>query len=410
MTDADVIVVGAGAAGLSAARTLVDAGKRVLVLEARDRIGGRVWTDRTHGIIARGAEFIHGDTVSTWDIVRKEGIQTKFWGVESFDTYRKFARGGSIRSDSDELFYRFEAIDKDMYTYAGPDISVGAFLDTKGDPEAARFKGRQIASINATDANKLSVLGLIAEDGEFVEGERDYFVLDGYDTVMHCLARGVTIKLMSPVSRIEWGSGTCFVGDQSVTAERIIVTVPLGVLKKRDITFTPELPQSFVDAVDRIGMGNTTKTVLWVAEELPYFMLLATEGLVGDWWQRPRELGQEGTILMGFSGGTNADALTAMGREAAIVSAKEEAASAFGSGILAKITLAEHYTWSDDVYAYGSYSYAAVGMGTAREDLRLSLDSKLYYGGEASSVGESPATVHGALEEGKRVAREILAL
>ncbi|MEK7530958.1 MAG: NAD(P)/FAD-dependent oxidoreductase [Patescibacteria group bacterium] len=407
--DADVIVVGAGSCGLAVARALTDAGKRVIVLEARDRIGGRVSTDRTRGIVERGAEFIHGADVSTWDIVCGQNIETAYWDRESVDSYRKFGGGGRIREDTNELFKRFALTDDQLWSYTGPDISIDEYLKSNNsDAEATFYKGREFGDLNAADPDKLSTLGIVSEDGEFNDGVVNYFLPQGYDRVTEYLARDLDIRLSMPVERVVWEEGgvMAHTTESTVHAKKIVVTVPLGVLKKRTLTFSPDVPGTFWEAVEKIGFGDTTKLTLWLNSRIEYFPFLATAGLVGHWWQRV--FGGE-TIIVGFSGGSRATALTEMGDEAAIAYGINELADGIGNYIREKVVHARHFTWSDDPFACGSYSYPTVGQTNEREHLRLDLEDTVYYAGEASSVGDAPATVHGAIDEGRRVASLILA-
>ncbi len=406
----DVIVVGAGAAGLAAARLLSDAGKRVLVLEARDRIGGRVHTIRERGVVEAGAEFIQGRDAPTWGVVRDAGLTTEVWGEEGVDSYRVFGEGGGIRSDTAALYERFISVDDRLKSYDGPDVSVQEYFAAENlDEEAAFFKAREIASLNATDPELLGVRGFLNGDHEFQAGTTDFFVAQGYDRVLKHLADGLQIRLKSPASMIRWSRGTVQVlvpGEEPLFAHRVVVTIPLGVLKQHPPVFYPDLPASFWNAVRTVGFGNSTKTMLWMGRGTPYFTLLATRGVIGMWWQR--RFGDE-TVLVGFSSGSDATRLTSLPEKEAIQAGIDDLADGMGNAIRHMIVHARHFTWSDDQYARGSYSYPTVGMGDARSKLRLGLENTLYYCGEATSLTESSATVHGGIEEGRRVAREILA-
>lgn len=412
MNDADVIVVGAGAAGLSAARTLVDAGKRVIVLEARDRIGGRVWTSYERGVVERGAEFIQGHTVSTWELARASGAQTLGWGSESIDAYRIFGEQGSIRPDTEQLFDRYRGAAKDLWGYKGQDMSLADYLKQYGGPdtEALYFKGREIAHLNAADAEDLGVLGFATEDGEFRGGSTDTFVTSGYSKIIDYLAKDLDVRLEQVVTRIEWSEGSVRVvcaGGETFEASKLVLTIPIGVLKTSPPAIAPDPGSAFWDAVDTIGFGDTTKLTLWVEGDMRYFTLLSTTGLFGDWWVRKFD---GHTVVVGYSGGKEARTLTGMPEEEAIRVGIDELAGGLGAEIREQVVHARHFTWSDDPFARGSYSYPTVGMGDARTRLQLALKNTLYYAGEASNTSQDSATVHGALDEGKRVAREIFAL
>lgn len=412
MKDADMVIVGAGATGLSAARALVDAGKRVIVLEARDRIGGRVWTSYERGVVERGAEFIQGHTVSTWELVRASGAETVGWGSESIDAYRIFGEYGGIRPDSEQLFDRYRAAAKDLWGYAGADMSLAEYLKKFGgsDSEALYFKAREIAHLNAADAEELGIVGFATEDGEFKGGSTDTFVTSGYSKMFEYLAKDIDIRLEKVVTRVAWSEGAVEIecADGSlVHASQVVLTIPLGVMKSAPPTLTPDPGPTFWNAVQKIGFGDTTKLALWIEGDMPYFTLLSTTGLFGDWWMRKFD---GLTVIVGYSGGKEARTLTGMTEEDAIRVGIDELAGGLGEKIREQVVHARHFTWSDDPFARGSYSYPTVGMGDARKHLQLSLRNTLYYAGEASNTSQNSATVHGALDEGRRVAREILAL
>src|SRR5215216_400809 len=207
--DADVIVIGAGAAGLAAARALVDAGQRVIVLEARARIGGRVWTDRTFaGIpVERGAEFIHGEQADTWALVRHAGLCT-----ESFSRWqgrRIVAEDGRLVGD--ELLHarpdlqRVFTLEQQLAAYQGPDCSLAGWLAANNySPLAAHIADLRMAHSNCATPATTSVAELAHELKIADKGPGDFHILDGYDRVPALLADGLDIRLGIAVTGIQW--------------------------------------------------------------------------------------------------------------------------------------------------------------------------------------------------------------
>lgn len=408
--DCDILIIGAGAAGLSCAQELVRAGKRVIVLEARDRTGGRVHTRRDRGVVESGAEFIHGEHAATWGIVEAEHLETLEWrpGASSF---RNFSNGDGIRADSEALLTEMRALEEGAYDYHGPEISYKEFLAQKPGSEAAHFfASRHIGDLEAADDDQLSMTQLAEESAQATNGPRNFWITDGYDRVIEALARGIDVRLSHAVIHTEWQQGsvkvTCANGE-TFSAPKLVFTLPIGVLKKSSVAFTPALPAAFTESVEKIGFGNSSKVVLWLRERIEDFGMLDTAGHFGHFW--PRMFGAE-QVVVGYSGGSRADALVAMGKEAAIEEGIQEFCGAFGGQMRERIAHAEHYTWSDDPYALGSYSYSKIGKGNARDALRAPIDDTLYYAGEAVNTHGHTATVHGAIESGRDTARTILSV
>lgn len=408
----DVIVIGAGPAGLAAARDLARGGKRVVVLEARDRIGGRVHTVRERGVVEAGAEFIHGENAVTWQIVRDHALETTIWGEERADSYRLFGAKGTIRPDTEDFYKRFAKTDDDLWNYVKEDISLAEYFRRYGtDPEASAFMQREISDTETADPEKLSVLGLDNEDtGLLSTNLKDYWIVGGYDQVMNVLASGTDIRRTHIVVRIRWTKGKVDIecdNGAHFTAQQVVMTIPIGVLKKRPPEFLPALPESFESAVRKIGFGVASKFTAWMDKSVPYFKHLSVAAPVGNFWQR--RFGEE-PVIVGFTGGPAALELSHMPEKEAIQVGIESLAEGLGSAVKHLILHARHFTWADDKFACGSYTYPTLGMGNAREVLKQSIESTIYYCGEATNTEGNPGTVHGSLEEGRRVAREILSL
>lgn len=405
----DVIVVGAGASGLSCARDLMHGGLRVLVIEARDRIGGRIHTIRDRGIVEAGAEFVHGEKAATWEFIRKEGCKTEEWQSDG-PGKRLYVRGGQMLPEPVALSAEIETIHQKIGEYSGSEISVERIICNQNQSELARFyAARQLVDIESAELNRLSALGFNQEQNLTSHGSRNFWITDGYSRVVESLAKDLRLLLSHPVTRIAWRHGDVSVesGKGAVfQGRRLVLTIAIGAMRKGP-RFDPELPWEFTSAIQAIGFGNSTKLTIWLDDmkSLPDFTLLDSDGMFGHFWPRPFD---PTPVLVGFSGGKRADQLTAMGEEAAIQTGIEELTRAFGRAIRNKITAAQHFTWSDDPYAMGSYSYPALGMGSACSILRRPVADTVYYTGEAVNDQGHSATVHGAIEAGRTTAAQIL--
>lgn len=403
----DVIIIGAGAAGLAAARALRAAGAAALVVEARERPGGRIWTDRSHGPVELGAEFVHGDRAATWEHVRAAGLRASPWGDD-----RRFARGGRILAGDDPTAGRVYELFDAVAAYDGPELSAAELLAGRapaGDPALAMAL-RWLANLEGADPAVLSAAAFARERASAANGEGNFHILDGYDRVVAHLAAGLDVRLGSPVERVAWGEGGVAVelaGGEALAARRAIVTVPLGVLKGGRPAFAPALPAEKLAAIAAIPMGSVTKLAMWFDRQLwPDLTVLSTDGRIATWW--PVESAATPT-LMGYQGGPQALTVAALGEEAAIAAGLDELAALFGPEVRRAFLGGRLADWSRDPWALGAYSYSAVGMGEARAALRAPLAGALFFAGEAVAEGGHIATVHGALESGRRAAGEVLA-
>jgi monoamine oxidase len=255
-----VVVVGAGFAGLAAARTLVDAGLKVTVLEARDRIGGRTRTDTSLGVpIDIGASWIHGtENNPLTKLARDIGAKTVPTDFEDFILVDKHEIVGQrAAAASAEDWRRIARKLDDLSGDASAEESVAdglvgiANLD---DPLVAWNVTSRIAGEYAADPNQMS-LRWLGSEGQF-KGP-DVILPGGYTQLSQNLAKGLDIRTTTEVKRIAHGGETVRIetSQGDVTADRVIVTVPLGVLKAGTVAFDPPLPQAKRDAIERLGFG-----------------------------------------------------------------------------------------------------------------------------------------------------------
>lgn len=402
----DVIIIGAGAAGLAAGRRLHTAGLEPLLLEARDRVGGRIWTDHTHGPAELGAEFIHGDRAITWEVVRAAGLRTSVWGDD-----RRFAWGERILLPDDPIIPRVFALYGAATSYSGPDVSAGVLLcgQTSLDDPALLFASRWLANIEAADPEILSAPAVSHERATSTNGERNFHILDGYDRMVTALADGLTIRLGAAVEQIAWGEAGVTLrleSGEELRARRAIITVPLGLLQAGRPAFRPALPAPKQRAIRAIAVGHVTKLLLWFDRQLwPDFTVLSTDGVIATWW--PVESAAV-PALMGYTGGPAALAVAGLGKQEAIATGLRELSALFGVDAAPACIGGKLADWSRDPWSLGAYTYSPLGMGNARAKLATPLAGSLFFAGEAAVTNGHIATVHGAIESGIRAAEEAL--
>jgi len=422
-----VIVIGAGMAGLAAARELTVAGASVLVLEARERVGGRVWTDRSLGFpMERGAHWIEGtDGNPLVPLAQAAGARTVVDAeeVRAFDhDGRELLEGELEAADGAEARLIEQIAELAEEREDGTDVSIGAALgEAEEDAEdvvqdaalSGRLRDLGIASLETDTAGSLDRLSLLAYDdpeGGF-EGD-SYFLPDGYDAIPRYLARGLDVRTGVQVTAIRTGSSGVTVATSAGEehADAVIVTVPLGALRSGAIAFEPPLPPEKLEAIEGLEMGTLDKVILrfaspfWSGEGNTFLYASRTRGelpLAIDWHQAS---GHPALVL--FGAGEWALAMEAR-EDAAIVSdAMRVLRSCFGPEA-PEPTATLIQRWHRDPLTHGSYSFVPVGSSQdARDALAAPVGEQLFFAGEATNR-RNPATVHGAYESGLRVAREV---
>ena len=422
----DVVVVGAGAAGLAAAAELSRAGASVVVLEARPRIGGRVFTRRIRGWplpIELGAEFVHGRNEVILGIAREAGLL-----VDRLSSVHAEATGDGWKRTRG-LWQKFDAITRTMRR-KGRDHSITEFLQARRSlsSEEKRFVKGLIEGYHAADLSLASEHALSTRgDPRFDEEEEEQFrVVSGYDGVTNQLKSRIDprlcrIHLSTPVARIRWRRGDVRVGTTGggeVRARRAIVTVPVGVLKEDPasgggIVFEPD-PPAMRRAVGRIEMGRVERIVLrfrepfWVeSEDRASFFHRWGGAAFPTWWSAaPAEV----PMITGWAGGPAADALAGLPPTRLLDRALESLQTLFGAGRarLESLLVGWHrHDWNGDPYSRGAYSYEGVGGANAPRALAKPISDTLYFAGEATEPEEN-GTVPGAIASGRRAARLIL--
>lgn len=421
-----VLVLGAGIAGLSAAYHLKGAGIEATVLEARDRIGGRVWTDRDFADIPIefGAELIHGRSaeVNTWEWVEKLRLRTWRWNKLD-DSMIRTEEGdwltmGAARAASAELDST-RSWDLGDAPAARNDEDLGSYLRRIGFSEKQlRYVQRTFANAEGESMYRLNAAAHVPDasggsrgvDSDGEDESSDFRILDGYDTYYHGLAEGLDIRLNCVVRTIDWTDGAQVVvdGGQDYSADVAVITLPLGVLQSGRLRFAPALPPMKQEALNGLKMGPVMKLIyLFEAPLLDSSIgAIYARGNPPMWWSP--SLGREGgaTVWTGFFSGDYAREMLALGEERAIQKGLKTLRQEIGNPAL-QFVKARWVSWPDDPYALGGYSVCLPSHYEARDKLAKATPP-LYWAGEASAPHHLTAMVHGAYFTGRRAAQEIV--
>ncbi len=424
-----VLVIGAGIAGLSAAWHLREAGIAATVLEARDRIGGRVWTSRDFADIPVefGAELIHGRSpeVNTWRWVEKLGLRTWHWNKSDDSMIRtedgQWLTMGEARVASPELdaTRSWELGDAPE---PADDENLGAYLRRIGfSDQQMRYVQRSFANAEGESLRYLNAKahlelpldlsgGPRGVDSDGADDHSDYRILDGYDAYYKKLAQRLDIRLGSVVDAIDWTSAARVTTAAGAVhrADAAIVTLPLGVLQAGRVAFTPALPQHKQEALAGLKMGPVMKMVYLFEEHIldPSIGAIYAKGNPPMWWSPSlgRESGQ--VVWTAFFTGDYARELLPLGEGAALIQGLETLRREIDRPDLVYVK-ARWVNWPEDEFALGGYSVCLPGHYDAREKLARPTPP-LYWAGEASAPHHLTAMVHGAYFSGQRAAQQVI--
>ncbi len=416
---ADVLVIGAGIAGLRAAEVLAAKGRRVIVLEARDRIGGRIHTDRSWGVpVDLGASWIHG--VQNNPIAALAAAHDITTRPADYDSAVYGPDGRRLPDDTLDYLEsqvaglvepgREDSPDADEPLRTALDRAIGAAnLDAPARLAVEMGITESIEHEYAADATELSANHF---DAGGRESGGDAFLPGGYDQIVDVVAEGLDVRLGHVVTGIDTSGDRAVVATSGgeFDADAVVVTVPLGVLKARSISFTPPLADSKADAIARLGMGALSKTCLrfdsafWPSgTEL--LDLIPDQPRRGQWVE---SLDLTGLVdvpaLMMFNAGGFARAVETMTDADVIASA-----SATLKGLFPRFSAPTgllRSSWSVDRYSLGSYSFIAVGSSAADRDALAEPQRRLVFAGEACSRDHA-GTVHGAYRSGEAAANSL---
>ncbi len=415
-----VIVIGAGMAGLSAACHLQEAGIEAIVLEARDRVGGRAWTNRDFANIPVefGAELIHGKSpeVNTWEWVRRLGLETWRWNKLNDSMIRTedgaWLTMGAARAVSAELDLT-RSWELGDVPEARDDEDLGAYLRRIGFSESQlRYVQRSFANAEGEAMRYLNgkAHAQLFKDSDGADDHSDYRILDGYDSYYEALARGRDIRLNRAVSEIGWRAGATVktTSGETLQADAAVITLPLGVLQARSVRFSPTLPARKIEALRGLKMGPVMKLVYRFSKPIldPAIGAIYARGNPPMWWSPSLGRPSGATVWTAFVTGDYAREMLALGEKSALQKGMETLRRELGQPGL-RPEKAMWVNWPADEFALGGYSVCLPGHFDARAKL-AEPTPPLYWAGEASAPHHMTATVHGAYSSGQRAATEII--
>jgi monoamine oxidase len=442
MERTDVAVVGAGAAGLAAADALQREGLDVVVLEARDRIGGRVLTVHDARVpvpIELGAEFVHGEAPETTRLLREAGQTVlDLGGGEPWER-----KGGRLRPAGE--YWR--QVDRVLSRAGeeGADVTLDDWLARKpGGPALARGRTlarRFVQGFHAADPARVSLRSIAGEGGSPTESARGAGrVADGYGRLIQWLARTLGgegargIRLRSPVAEVSWGKGSAELeirpegaAPYRLGARAIVVTVPLGVLQAPagepgSLRFRPELPPRIRQALGLLAMGPVVRVPFWfraapwegkltnlpAGRDLSRLGFLHTsDAAINVWWTAyPVRV----PLAVAWSGGPPAAALLTQGTDALADHALRTLAETLGlqrRRLDSQVEAFWTHDWLADPWSRGAYSYSLVGAADAPRELAKPIAGTLFLAGEAMDAEGRTGTVEGAVATGLRAAGQV---
>jgi monoamine oxidase len=427
MKHADVIVIGAGVAGLTAARLLQEHGLTVIVLEARERVGGRVHTMRDGRVTDLGASWIHGIGGSpVADAAEAFGMPAVEFTVGGFQPDSRpiayYGPDGTRLSDAEAA--RFAAdiheVDAALSAVVAVSASVASYRDVteqavlrRGWDAERTQRVREYFEHRAEEQYGVQIEDLAAHglDDDAIEGDEVVFP-NGYDELPTALAEDLDVRLGRIVTGVDWSDGVRVrTAAEHFTADAAVLTVPVGVLKGGDLEISPPFPAVNAAALARLEMNAFEKVILrfparfWDAD----VYAIRQQGPEGRWWHSWYDLTplHDEPTLLTFAAGAAARGIRDWDDDRVAEAVMAQLRRLFGPEVPAPVSI--HRTaWQDDPFARGSYAYMTVGSTTAdHDDLATPIGGVLHIAGEATWT-DDPATVPAAMLSGHRAAERII--
>jgi len=402
----DLVIIGAGAAGLAAADAAAKAGLRVKLLEAMDRIGGRAFTDTVSlpTPFDHGCQWLHSAGINPFrEEADKRGF--RYWKMPFNIRIHDGKRW--LSDDATEAYWAFVHATFNRIkaaALAGDDRAAAAFVDP--DNPWARLFARDYAGYLAASPAHSSAY----DTGRYNNTQEDWPVENGYGALIAATYAHVPVHLNCPVESIDWNGSEITVGTANgvILCRAALVTVPISILKEGRLNFLPQLPDWKCHAIDRIEMGYAEKVAFWLKRDpcpgIDMHFAMPNGPDAPDAAFQVKPYGRPMITL--FAAAHFARDLFAQGEQAAIAEAKELLGDVFGADIVRDVVAAKATQWVANPWVRGAYSVLSPGGGEARAELARPIDDRLFFAGEASSP-DAFTTAHGARQSGLDAAKAI---
>jgi monoamine oxidase len=393
-----VLIIGAGAAGLYAGYILKSKGINFEILEASANYGGRL--SKLEGFanfpVDLGAQWLHGKNNLLGDLITKsdtaislDDSEEKYWFNNQLVS--------SLPNDLNALFEREENV---------PDLSFKDFAIQEGFGAEYATIVEGIAGDSGAAASRISAYWKMKEEENWVSGDDDFkFEETYYDFFDKQIASNLTndILLNTVVSKIDYSQATIVITDSNgatYTADKVIVTVPISILKSGDIEFIPALPDEKISAFSKIGMDAGMKVFLKFSTTF-FDQNIIGGAICAAYADESVGKAQNDHVLLAFVMGEQAEYLNTLGSDAAITNALlQELDSMYNGQATAAFVSSHVQNWTSHPFIKGAYSYSTIGMGDARKIASQAINEKVYFAGEAMNLNGHHQTVHGAVESG----------
>jgi monoamine oxidase len=401
----DVIVLGAGAAGLACGSSSALRGLSVVVLEARDRIGGRILTVRPPGElpVEAGAQVVHGERAATWEVLREGKLR-----AEPLRKDVPFAMVvGGRRLEPRDLVEAGVAppwsVEEQLGAPGVADRPVAELLEGTS-PLVRQLALAWLTQVWCADPERLSAAGMRAVRAAWEVGREDFEVADGYDLVARRLAAELDVRVGAPVGTLRWRAGmvTAEAKAGEWTAGAAVVTVPPSAVTEGALRFAPPLPPAKEAACAALPAGDAlTLVATWSEPATRSGWALVADEPGGFWRVRKGSRTVQGSVK-----GPGARVADQLASSAPWIEETAGLAFPWLSGRCIDVGLAD---WGSDAYARGGYCYPAAGSLPAQLVWAEPIAGTLFFAGDATTGARHAATVHGAIESGRRAASEVAA-